>query len=70
MRREVERERERDERWKKERAIEVLDFRRRHHRSPIETNSFFGLLFSFPRATIGLLFSLSHFLSLFLLKLP
>ena len=54
------RERERDERWKKERAIEVLDFRRRHHRSPIETNSFFGLLFSFPRAlTIGVLFSLS-----------
>jgi hypothetical protein len=65
------REREREMREeKKERAIDVLDFRRRHHRSPIETNSFFGLLFSFPRATIGVLFSLSLFLSLFLLKLP
>jgi len=49
---------------KKERAI---GFRRRHHHSPIETKiPSSGFFFSFPRATIGVLFCLSLFLSLFL----
>jgi len=47
---------------KKERAI---GFRRRHHHSPIETKiPSSGFFFSFPRATIGVLFCLSLFLSL------
>ena len=64
-----ERERERDERWKRERAIDVLVFRRRHHHSQSKQIPSLGFFFLFPARRL-VFTSLSLFLSLFLLKLP